>query len=350
MGCDLYLNNSCSFLCDSFLSLNSSKFLILTDDNVYNLHLNVFSDLLDKINHQVYIISNGEKSKSLSSFEKLVAFLHDNNFDRDSVIVCFGGGVVGDLGGFVASCYYRGIRYIHIPTTLIAQIDSSIGCKTGVNISNGKNIIGSFYNPCFIYTNTDFLKTLSDRDYRSGLAEAVKYAFLDSSFYDWLYKNRQGIVNRDDSLLAKLVHFCCNIKQKIIKDDPLDTKGIRYALNFGHTFGHALESITAYKTYTHGEAVSIGMSMAIGFSNYTGIINKDFAQKLTFFIQSFNLITHPDSFYDVDLFISLMQKDKKNNSGLIKLILIDPNGKTIIKNNIDYKILHSFIFTFLGKC
>ena len=237
--------------------------LIISDSNVYNTQGDNFvKNLKSKIIYE-YIVTPGEDAKSLDIYEKIIEYCVKINLSRKSVIIALGGGVVGDLAGFIASTYMRGIDVIQVPTTLLAQVDSSIGGKTGINIGNFKNIIGSFYQPKFTYINVDALKTLPEDEFKSGMSEVIKYSLIyDYDFLDYLINNSKDILNKDTEKLYYIVKKCANIKAEVVGKDEREG-GLRKILNFGHTFGHGVEKLCKI---SHGNAVSIGMNMAFKLS------------------------------------------------------------------------------------
>lgn len=310
---------------------NESKIFIVTDDIVASLYNAIISELKDKYKSHIFIINNGEENKNYNTISEIYKFLIDNNADRNSFILSIGGGVVGDLAGFVAATFMRGIRFINIPTTLIAQVDSSVGGKVGYNFSNLKNSIGCFYNPVFVYVATDFLITLNKDQILNGMGEVIKYGLIkDNNLFEFLEKNVESILSLKNETLLHLIYTCLDIKTKVVRDDFTD-KGIRNILNFGHTVGHGLESSSGYKLY-HGEAVALGMLVAIKLSEKILGIPENVYNRT---INIYNKLGIP-SRYKVDNYNSFLYaiKHDKKNSNYIKFVLLRDIGQCEIKINV----------------
>ena len=307
--------------------------LIITDENVYNHQV---EDLINSIKARTiyeYIVPAGENSKCLEVYEKILNYCIRINLSRKSVIIAVGGGVVGDLGGYIASTYMRGIDVIQVPTSLLAQVDSSIGGKTGINLGKFKNIIGTFYQPKFTYINVNSLKTLPQDEFISGMAEVIKYSVIyDYKFLDYLIENSEAILNRDNECLYYIVKKCASIKVDIVGKDEKES-GLRKILNFGHTFGHGVEKLCKI---SHGDAVSIGMNMAFKFSISEKLISQNYYDKFITVSKAYDL---PLEFTNKELLakeiLNTMKNDKKNSFGKINLILPVELGKVEVINNID---------------
>ena len=311
----------------------TKKILVLTDENVAKLHINKIKKVIRSKHYYEYIIKSGEEQKSLINFEKILEFMLTHQFDRESLIIALGGGVIGDLGGFVASCYQRGIGVFQIPTTFLAQVDSSVGGKTAVNHSLGKNMIGTFHQPLEVICDISLLETLPKREFLSGIAEIIKYGVIrDLKFFCWLEGNIDLLLNRNHLALKYAIKRSCENKRDIVSEDEKE-QGKRALLNFGHTFAHAIENLTSYNTWLHGEAVSIGMCMAAELSNNLGMINQQSNTRLKNLLAKSGLPTRSDSTFNVDEFITVMSLDKKNTNGQINLILLDALGKAVKKSN-----------------
>ena len=311
----------------------TKKILVLTDENVAKLHINKIKKVIRSKHYYEYIIKSGEEQKSLINFEKILEFMLTHQFDRESLIIALGGGVIGDLGGFVASCYQRGIGVFQIPTTLLAQVDSSVGGKTAVNHSLGKNMIGTFHQPLEVICDISLLETLPKREFLSGIAEIIKYGVIgDLNFFCWLEENIDLLLNRNHLALKYAIKRSCENKRDIVSEDEKE-QGKRALLNFGHTFAHAIENLTSYNTWLHGEAVSIGMCMAAELSNNLGMINQQSNTRLKNLLAKSGLPTRSDSTFNFDEFITVMSLDKKNTNGQINLILLDALGKAVKKSN-----------------
>ena len=318
--------------------------LIITDENVYNHQLDSFINSIKSNMIYKYIIPAGEDSKSLSVYEEIIKYCIRINLSRKSLIIALGGGVVGDLAGFIASTYMRGIDVCQIPTSLLSQVDSSVGGKTGINIGNLKNIIGTFYQPKFTYINIDALKTLPHNEFISGMAEVIKYSIIyDYDFLGYIVDNSENILNKDNETLHYIVKKCIEIKADIVSKDEKEG-GLRKILNFGHTFGHGVEKICKI---SHGEAVSVGMHMAFKLSLEKGYIDKTYYNQFIKACNKFNLPLMFNPFlYEEEItedkkdninkeILEVMKNDKKNSFGNLNLILPIELGKVKIVDNID---------------
>jgi 3-dehydroquinate synthase len=275
------------------------------------------------------ILPDGEQHKTLQTagwvFDALVA----NKLNRDATVVALGGGVVGDIAGFAAACYQRGVGYVQVPTTLLAQVDSSVGGKTGVNHPGGKNLIGAFYQPRAVITDTDVLATLPDRELKSGLAEVIKYGCVwDPLLFEWLDKNILKLLSRDGAALAYAIGRSCEIKATVVARDERD-HDLRAILNFGHTFGHAIEAATGYDTYLHGEAVALGMLIAVDMSVRSGLIDAKVMERIRDILARAGLPTKAPAIGAAKA-LELMQMDKKVSAGAVHLVLLEKLGRAIV--------------------
>lgn len=280
------------------------------------------------------LIADTEKSKSLNTAEKVINDLALYDKKKSPFIIAFGGGVVGDLAGFVASIYKRGIPYIQIPTTLLAQVDSSIGGKTAVDLTAGKNLAGSFYQPRLVISDVILLKSLDARQLRSGLAEVIKYAAIkDPAMFNYLEKNYKKILSRDPSTLEFIVGRCSRIKAGIVAEDEREQKGIRTILNFGHTIGHAIEAASGYRGYNHGEAVALGMAAALDISKETGLLKANTALRIENLIKKSGL---PVKIKNLSLarIMRAQYKDKKFKGAKNRFVLLKDIGKVQIKEDL----------------
>lgn len=283
-------------------------------------------------------VPSGEKSKALSVAENMLEQMLDAGLTRDDAVVAFGGGVVGDLSGLVASLYMRGIGLVHIPTTIVSQVDSAIGGKTGVNLSGGKNTVGTFRPADLTFSDVEFLTTLDDREYRSGLAEVVKYGLIYSSdFYNWIEVNIDKIMARDLKVLKEMVEFCTRAKLDFVLEDLEDKTGLRAKLNFGHTVGHALEKLTGYGELLHGEAVAIGMIQALKFGESLGSSQKGITERVVGILESLHLPTEMPSDQisgDKEVlkkrWFDAISADKKRSSDEISFIFVSEIGKSSV--------------------
>jgi len=309
----------------------TGRVLLVSDERVAGLHLARLRPALRRIRFKRrLILPAGEQTKSLANWSRAIDELVRLQAQRDATVLALGGGVIGDLAGFAAACYMRGIRVVQLPTTLLAQVDASIGGKTGINHDSGKNLIGAFHPPAAVVADLDTLQTLSERDYRAGLAEVVKYgAIRDADFLTWLEANAEALCARVPQALLEAVYRSARNKAEVVACDELES-GNRALLNFGHTFGHALETATAYKSFLHGEAVSIGMVLAARLSEILTRAPSGTAVRLEHLLARLGLPTELPSQRDSDLLLSLMRLDKKNRADRIRLVLLDDLGQASV--------------------
>ncbi len=280
-------------------------------------------------------IEPGEPSKSVASANHLWNALLAAGADRKTVIVAVGGGVVGDLAGFVAATYARGLPFVQIPTTLLAQVDSSVGGKVGVNLPGAKNMVGAFWQPLGVLIDTDTLSTLPDREYRAGLAEVVKYGvILDEEFFTWLEGHVQEINQRDPAALAHIVTRCCRLKADVVEQDERETTGLRAVLNYGHTFCHAIEATTGYGEYLHGEAVSIGMMCAARLAAALGRIDESLVVRQRDLLAALHLPLETPAVAEEEL-LAAMQHDKKVEHGRLRFVLPTRLGHVELVGDVD---------------
>ena len=264
----------------------------------------------------------GESTKSLTEASRLFDALYDLAADRQSAVVAVGGGVVGDLAGFAAATYNRGLPLIMVPTTLLAMVDSSVGGKTGINHPRGKNLIGAFHQPAGVWIDTATLDTLPDREFRSGLAEVVKYGvILDAAFFEDLETNIAAMCSRDPATLVRVVARSCQLKAVVVEQDEREETGLRAVLNYGHTFAHAFETVGGYGGWLHGEAVAAGMVCAARLAERHGLIGPDLGQRQLRLLEAFDLPTRPKPGWATDDLIAVMRRDKKSSGGQLRFIL-----------------------------
>jgi len=292
-------------------------------------------------------IPSGEKSKSLKILSNLYDQLFSHNVDRNTVIYAFGGGVIGDLSGFAASSYMRGIDYVQVPTTLLSQIDSSVGGKTAINSSYGKNLIGAFYQPKLVLIDINTLNSLPKKQMITGYAEMVKYGLInDENFFLWLEKNGKHILHKDIKKLEYAIAICVKSKARIVAKDEKE-KGLRALLNLGHTFGHSFERIANFKHFTHGEAVSVGTILAFKISNELNYCSLEDFNRVNNHFKKIKLPTHINDLLKKKVkaadVIKTMKLDKKTINNIIKLILVKGIGKAFICDTIDEKRLNLFL-------
>jgi 3-dehydroquinate synthase len=301
--------------------LRGRDVLVVTDANVAPLYLARVMAKLDSHAATHHVLPPGESEKTLARFGEVMASLAVARASRDATIVALGGGVVGDLAGFAAACWMRGIAFVQLPTTLLAMVDSSVGGKTAVDLPQGKNLVGAFHQPSAVIADTDTLATLPMRELRAGLAEVVKYgAIRDPDFFTWLERHVEPLLARDPETLAEAVERSCRHKAAIVARDEHET-GERALLNFGHTFGHALETASGYGELLHGEAVAIGMLMAARLSAALGHAPPEDAERLSHLLARFGLPLFPRGETDPQQLLELMRLDKKAVSGKLRLVL-----------------------------
>ncbi len=352
---DIVIARSAVNRINEFLNANSKKYskvFIISDENVAKLHL---THLQSKINHnntvETIIVDAGESAKSFSVFEGVCNQVLTKGANRNSLIVAFGGGVVGDLAGFVASVIMRGIDFIQIPTTLLSAVDSSVGGKTAINSKAGKNLIGAFYQPKLVLIDLDFLQTLPQRELKAGYAEVVKYGLIgDAKFFEYLQVNYQKIFAGDDETLMYIIAQSCQAKADIVTQDEKE-KGLRAMLNLGHSFGHVLESDTNYSNIlNHGEAVAIGMVMAAQMSANLGYLNPDKIDIITNHLTkaglNLNLLSIKKD-WNRDNFANILQKDKKNDAGELNFVLLRDIGSAFVAKDIDIAEFYNVIDRYL---
>lgn len=266
-------------------------------------------------------VSSGEPSKSIAEFERLLTWVLEEGGDRRSVIIAVGGGVIGDLAGYVAASFTRGIRFVQVPTTLLAMVDSSVGGKTGINLPGAKNMVGAFWQPNLVLIDTEVLSTLPERSFLSGLAEVIKYGVIDDpEFFSWLETNAKSLVARDNEALRYAIQISCESKARVVGEDERETSGRRAILNYGHTFAHAIEATTGYGKLLHGEAVAIGMQMAARLAIDLGLSEETLLQRQTDLLNACQLPTHLAEADPVTM-LPVMMRDKKVAHGELRFIL-----------------------------
>ncbi|MDZ4743801.1 MAG: 3-dehydroquinate synthase [Verrucomicrobiota bacterium] len=304
--------------------------MIVTDQRVSGLYLRKIRKTLSEAGYETgeYILPPGETSKTLSYCEKVLSQMAKDNLERNSFIIALGGGVIGDLAGFVASCYLRGIRFVHIPTTLLAMVDSSVGGKTGVNLPEGKNLVGAFYQPVSVLADLDMLKSLSDREFSAGMAEVIKYGVIrDKPFFYFLEKNIEKIKDKDLETLTEIVKRCCEIKAEVVSEDEHETTGLREILNFGHTIGHGIEAVGGYGKLLHGEAIAVGMVLEAKLAAEKLGFSADASNRLRKLLEAFDLPTKIPA-VDKGLLLRSMARDKKVRDGKLRFSIPEDFGAT----------------------
>jgi len=315
--------------------IHGHQVLIVTQKNIGHLYLKSIEKNLAGYQYDVLLLADGEQYKNVAEWQTIFTELLQKNHDRSTTLIALGGGVVGDITGFAAACYQRGVNYIQIPTTLVAQVDSAIGGKTGINHFLAKNMLGAFYQPQCVIADIDTLRTLPSRAYIAGLAEVIKYALIcDAEFFSWLEKNSHLVVAKKPEALLHIITTCAAHKAAIVAEDERDQGGRRELLNFGHTFGHALEAMGAYQAVLHGEAVAIGMMMAAEISTFVNGLSAKDVERIRCLLTVCGLPVHlPKQLQPIEL-IALMKRDKKNKNGKIKLILLEAVGRANSQDSI----------------
>ncbi len=321
-----------------------SKVAIISNDTVFRIYGDVILKSMkeNNITPEVFLIPDGEEYKDLLWAYYLHSRLLSAKFDRSSLLLALGGGVVGDITGFVASTYMRGVRYVQVPTTLLAQVDSSVGGKTGVNHPSGKNMIGTFYQPSLVVIDVDTLSTLPAREFGAGIAEVIKYGVIaDRSFFDYLMEERDAVAALGDTII-NVIKRSCEIKAEVVSKDEKEA-GLRAILNFGHTIGHAIETVTGYRKFLHGEAVAIGMCAAADLAVKMGIFSKDDTLLIKKLVKLYELPSEvPEEIAPVDI-INAMELDKKTMAGVLRFILPESIGSVRIEEGVDRELIRDLL-------
>lgn len=303
-----------------------NTFLIITDENTKKIGIKLFKKLSKKIKINLITIRPGERSKTINVFNELMEKVYSYGLDRESAIIALGGGVVGDIAGFVAASYMRGINYVQVPTSLLAMVDSSIGGKVAVDLKKGKNVCGAFYQPKRVYIDVGLLETLPKKEMLNGMAEVIKHAIIaDSELFSLLEKNVNNILKKDEALLLKMIKRNCGIKGKIVEKDEKE-RNLRKIVNFGHTMGHAIETLTGYKRYSHGEAISIGMVVESRIANRLGYFSAKDMTRITALFDKFGISTKLPKI-NADKIIKELSKDKKTVGGKVQFVLPEKIGR-----------------------
>ncbi len=334
-------------MCHDFIVERSGveHYVIITDSNVDELYADRLADYLSAhgLEIHVLVVDPGEESKSPDVAAEIWETMLAEGADRTSAILAVGGGVVGDLAGFVAATFARGIPYFQIPTTLLAQVDSSVGGKVGINLSESKNMVGAFWQPAGVLVDVDVLASLPDRELAAGLAEVVKYGvILDAEFFDWLESNADAIWSRDTQHVEELVARCCQLKAQVVAEDEQERTGTRIKLNYGHTFGHALEAVAGYGEILHGEAVAIGMICASRLAERLGRIGPDVTERQVRLLEHFQLPTTLPAI-DVDEMLRLMWHDKKVEHGDIRFVLPSAIGTVEVVKGVSSNVVREVL-------
>lgn len=316
--------------------IHGSQVLVVTNETIAPLYLSQLVEALGGYQVNTVVLPDGEKYKNLDTLNRIFDCLLENRHNRTTTLIALGGGVVGDMTGFAAACYQRGVNFIQIPTTLLAQVDSSVGGKTAVNHPKGKNMIGAFYQPRCVVADTDTLKTLPEREFHAGLAEVVKYGLIaDIGFLNWLETNIDDLMARKPRVVAEAVKRSCENKAKIVSLDEREG-GIRAILNLGHTFGHAIETAQSYKDWLHGEAVAAGMVMAAELSRMLGWISQEDRQRVEALVARCQLPTWVPENISGQTMLELMAVDKKVLDGSLRLVLLRSLGDAVVTSEFDH--------------
>jgi 3-dehydroquinate synthase len=280
------------------------------------------------------LLPDGEAYKNLQSFEQANTFLLEQRIARDALLVALGGGVIGDLTGFIAACYQRGVAFVQVPTTLLSQVDSSVGGKTAINHPLGKNMIGAFNQPLAVLIDTSVLQSLPSREFSAGMAEVIKYGLLgDAAFFEWLEQNQVALAKLQEPQLSQMIKHCCQMKADIVSRDETE-QGERALLNLGHTFGHAIEAWLGYGNWLHGEAVAVGMMMAFELAHARGWVDVKSVERVRQLLVLFNLPVTPPSGMQIADFMPYMKTDKKVKDGKMRFILPQTLGVAIIVDDV----------------
>ena len=313
--------------------LNGRKVMLVSNETVAPLYLQTVNDLLTESHVFTCVLKDGEEYKNIDSWQTILDALAKHQFNRSDLLISLGGGVICDITGFAAASWMRGIDFIQIPTTLLAQIDASVGGKTGINHALGKNLIGAFHQPKAVLINVSSLNTLPAREFNAGIGEAIKYGGINQvKFFQWLSQHVEAIKQKDPKTLLQLISQCCQFKAEIVEQDEKE-QGIRALLNLGHTFGHAIEIATHYQ-YLHGEAVGLGMVMAAELSNQLGHCEADIRKMLENLLQAFDLPIMLDSNLPASTLLTAMKSDKKVINDQHRLILMKGIGGAFIAEGV----------------
>ncbi len=318
------------------------RFLVVTNDTVYSL----YGEKLKSENSEFIILPDGEIYKNADMLHRILDKSLEIKLERKDAIIALGGGVIGDMAGFAAAIYQRGVDFIQVPTTLLAQVDSSVGGKVAINHSQGKNMIGCFYQPKVVIADTKVLNTLDERQFKTGLSEVLKYAYIEKScadkeeynLFEFLKEYKNEIFEKDPDTLKNLIEVCCRLKSSVVNKDEKE-KGLRAILNFGHTYAHAIEKLTNFETYTHGEAVSIGMKAIFNIAYTLDCISEEYYISCVQLLDDYELTTELIEKFDAEEFYETMFSDKKVNDKKINFVIPIREKEVCIKNNIDKNIV-----------
>jgi 3-dehydroquinate synthase len=315
--------------------LDGRQVLVVSNETVAPLYLDTVLGALAGYDVHAVVLPDGERYKTMQTLSRVLDAAMDNRLARDATLVALGGGVIGDIAGFAAACYQRGVRYLQLPTTLLAQVDSSVGGKTAVNHPGGKNMIGAFHQPACVIADTGVLTTLPERELAAGLAEVVKYGLIrDADFFDWIERNVNALRGRDPQALAYAVEQSCRNKALLVSEDERESAA-RALLNFGHTFGHAIEAGLGFGAWLHGEAVAAGMCMASDLSVRLGWLDGPTQQRIRDLVARLGLPTAAPGAVSNAQMLELMGMDKKVRAGRMRLILLRAIGEAVVSDGFD---------------
>ena len=320
-----------------------SEVMVISDETVAPLYLDQLLAALTGMRVTCQILPCGEDTKSLHTVTKLFDAMLEASCSRSVTVVALGGGVIGDIAGFVAACYHRGVEFLQVPTTLLAQVDSAVGGKTGINHALGKNMIGAFHQPRCVVVDIDTLATLESRQVSAGIAEVLKYALIrDASFFAWLSEHMSALLARDRDTLTEAIIVCCRIKAELVAADERET-GDRALLNFGHTFGHAIETAAGYGKWLHGEAVAVGMVLAAEISQRLGWLGSYEVEQVRELLVQASLPVDPPPEMTAEDFLRHMKYDKKVSDGRIRLVLLESIGRAKLVSDYPDRVLHEVL-------
>ena len=325
----------------------AKKILVVTNETIFELYEDRLPEIFSNIDALVEycILPDGEVYKNHNELEKILTCAFEAKLERSDIFVAFGGGVIGDITGFAASMYLRGVKFVQIPTTILAQVDSSVGGKVAVNTPYGKNLVGAFYQPKVVISDLNFLKTLPKREILTGLSEVVKYSFIEknsgvefSDFAKFLYENASSVLRLDFEVLEKVIYRCCELKSAVVNQDEKEA-GLRAILNFGHTIAHAVEKVTRYNVFTHGEAVAIGMRAVLKVSHKLGKINSDYYDFGNQLLDVYGFNYKIPECIKAENLLEALAYDKKVQNGKVRFVLPVEYGVVEIFNDISPELL-----------
>jgi 3-dehydroquinate synthase len=327
----------------------SRQVMVVTNTSVAPLYLERVMRVLRDADARSLVLPDGESHKTLREFNEIISALLAAGFGRDAVLIALGGGVVGDVTGFAAACYQRGVAYVQVPTTLLAQVDSAVGGKTAVNHERGKNMIGAFHQPRAVIADTETLTTLPRREFAAGLAEVIKYGLIrDSSYFAWIETRLGALLRREPAVLEQAIETACRIKAAVVAADEREA-GLRAILNFGHTFGHAIETALDYRDWLHGEAVAAGMMMAADLSRRAGLLDAAALTRIGMVLSEAGLPVRAPDGVSTSQLRGLMSVDKKSRAGRLRLVLLRAIGEAIVSEAFEERDLLASIEQYIPE-